>query len=304
MMQKLHIGFLTPEYILPGRLDGGLANYIHKVSHALTLRGHRATVFVLSDQDRAWNDGPVKIIEVRSVQSPHLKFPTKLGRLYSSLLPAFDQIRSARRLARFVWKQNRLDPIDILQASSYKAPGLALRKNGRIPLVCRISSYTPVNRAAYGRQRSVAEYISDWLEIRQVIDADAAFSPSQFSISLFERLEAFIPDLIRTPVDIIKIEPDESLYEKELTGIRYLLYFGTLSKIKGIDLMADAIPVILRSQPEIHFVFIGRDDGMSDGIKIMDYIHRNIKKPVNNIYILKFFCMKSVSNLIQNWDSS
>jgi glycosyltransferase involved in cell wall biosynthesis len=282
----MHIGFLTPEYVLPGRLDGGLANYIHKVAHALTLRGHRAIVFVLSHQDRTWNDGQVKIIEVKRVQSPRLQFPAKLGMLYNALLPAFDQIRSARRLARFVWKQHRVEPFDILQASSYEAPGFALRKNGRIPVVCRVSSYTPVVRSAYGRQRSLAEYISDWLEIRQVIDADAAFAPSQFSISLFERLEAYKPDLIRTPVDIIKIEPDALLHEKELSGIRYLLFIGTLSKIKGVDLLADAIPAIIRSHPETHFVFVGRDDGMSNGSKMIDFILGKNKDHANLIHYI------------------
>lgn len=282
----MRIGFLSPEYVLQDRLDGGLANYIHKVAHALTLRGHRATVFVLSHQDRAWNDGPVKIIEVKSVQSPRLQFPAKLGMLYNALLPAFDQIRSARRLAKFVWKQHHVEPFDILQTSSYMAPGYALRKNGRIPVVCRVSSYTPVVRSAFGRQRSLAEYISDWLEIRQVIDSDAAFAPSQFSISLIGRLEAYKPDLIRTPIDIMKIEPDASLYEKELSGIRYLLFFGTLSKIKGVDLLADAIPAIIRSHPEIHFVFIGRDDGMSDGSKMMDFILSKNRDHANLIHYI------------------
>jgi glycosyltransferase involved in cell wall biosynthesis len=281
---KMRIGFISPEYVLPGRLDGGLANYIRKVAHALTARGHQVLVFVLSDRDRTWNDGLVKIIEVKSVQSPHYKFPTKPGKLYSSLEPAFDQMRSAHRLARFVWKHHRMEPIDILQASSYEAPGLALRNNGRIPLISRISSYTPVYRAAYGRQRTIGEYFSDWLEVRQVIDADAAFSPSQFSISLFERLEGFKPDLLRTPVDIIKIEPDKSIYENELSGIRYLLYFGSLSKIKGTDLLADVIPMIMNSHPETHFVFIGRDDGMPGGSKMMDLIINKNRNHTNQIH--------------------
>jgi len=271
-MRELHIGFLTPEYVMPGHLDGGLANYIYKVAHALTSRKHRVTVFVLSNQDQTWKDNQVRIIEIKRVESQRFQFPTKLGKLYYSLLPVLDQILSSRRLARFVWKQHCVEPLDILQASSYEAPGFALRKNNRIPLVCRISSYTPVYRSAYGRQRSMAEFISDWLEIRQVIDADAAFSPSQFSISLFERLEAFKPDLIRSPIDLIKIEPDVSRYEKELSGIRYLLFFGAMSKMKGVDLIADAIPAIIRSHPDAHFVFAGRDDGMPNGVKMKDLI--------------------------------
>jgi glycosyltransferase involved in cell wall biosynthesis len=282
----LHIGFLTPEYLLPGHNDGGLANYIYKVAHALTLRGHRVTVFVYSYRDHEWNHGQVKIIEVKSVKSPHMKFPTKLGKVINVFFPVFTQILTTRRLARHVWEQHRKEPFDILQTSSYEAPGFALRKNGLIPLVCRISSYTPVVRSAYGTRRSLSEYIRDWLEIRQVIDADAAFSPSQYSISQFERMESFEPDLIRTPVDVIKIEADESLYDQELSGIRYLLFVGTLSKIKGVDLLADAIPAIIRSQPEAHFVLIGRDDGLPDGSKMIDYILSKNKDHANRIHYI------------------
>ena len=282
----MHIGFLSPEYILPGQFYGGLATYIHKVAHALVLHDHRVTVFVLSNQDRAWSDGQVKIIEVKVEQTPLVKLPGKLVDLINTWLPAWNQISSSRRLAHFVWKEHRVDPFDILQTSSYEVPGFTLRKNGRIPLICRISSYTPVLRSAYGRQRTPAEYISDWLEIRQVIDADAAFSPSRFSISIFERLEAFTPDLLRTPIDLIKIEPDVSCYEEVLSGIHYLLFFGTLTRMKGVDLIADAIPGILRSHPNIHFVFIGRDDGMPKGINMTDLILSKNRDQENHIHFI------------------
>ena len=282
----MHIGFLSPEYVLTSQFDGGLANYIHKIAHALTLRDHRVSVFVLSNQDRVWNDGQVKVIEVKIVRTPLIKFPGKPVFLLNTVLPAYDQIRSSRRIAHFVWKEHRVDPFDILQTSSYAVPGYTMRKNGRIPLVCRISSYTPILRSAYGRQRSLAEFFCDWLEIRQVIDADAAFSPSLFNISLFERLEAFKPDLLRTPIDLIKIKPDVSLYEKELLGVRYLLFFGTMSKMKGVDLIADAIHGILRSHPDTHFVFVGRDDGMPKGIKMTDFILSRNRDQESHIHFI------------------
>jgi len=73
-------------------------------------------VFVLSNQDHTWNDGQVKIIEVKSVQSTRLQFPSKLGKLYNASQPAFGQILSARRLSMFVWKQHREEPF--IDASS------------------------------------------------------------------------------------------------------------------------------------------------------------------------------------------
>ena len=75
----MHIGFLSPEYTLPGQFDGGLATYIHKVAHALTLQDHRVSVFVLSNQNRTWNDGQVKIIEVKIGAHTLDQIPRKTG---------------------------------------------------------------------------------------------------------------------------------------------------------------------------------------------------------------------------------
>ena len=68
------------------------------------------------------------------------------------------------------------------------------------------------------------------------------------------------------------VDGDDSFYASNLSTFPYLLFFGTLSRIKGIDLIADAIPEVLRQHPEIHFVFIGRDDGDDDRPQMMDYV--------------------------------
>lgn len=182
----MHIGFLTPEYVMPGRLDGGLANYIRKVGLALTNRGHQVSVLVLSNQNARWQDDRITVYEVK-----HVIVPKWLrGHRFHAVVA---RILSARRLTSAVWKIHRANPFDILQASSYMAPGYALRRNGRIPLVCRVSSYTPLLRSAYGRQRSIGDYMRDWLEIRQVLDAEASFAPSRFMATTFARLEGYQP---------------------------------------------------------------------------------------------------------------
>ena len=268
----MHIGFLTPEYVLSGKISGGLANYVQKTAYGLSALGHDITIFVLSERNHVSYDKNIKVIEIEKSNLKLTYLPRKIRWVFDTILPSINQILSSRRIALQVWRENSQHNFDILQSSSYMAPGYWLRNNGKIPLVCRISSYTPVVRSAYGRQRDFGEYLSDWLEIRQVLDADASFAPSKFTAFLFEQLEAFKTVVLRTPMDFIKVEPDDLLYKRELAGIRYLLFFGTLSKIKGVDLIADIIPAVIRIHPEIHFVFVGRDDGMNGGTTMMEYI--------------------------------
>lgn len=261
----MHVGFLTPEYVTATTPEGGLANYLRNVGGALAKLGHDVSVFVLSNRQKPWRDGQITVYEVRRAVVP--KWFT-LHRFHALVA----QVLSSRRLRSAVWKIHRATPFDILQASSYQAPGYPLRRNGRVPLVCRISSYTPLWRSAYGRQRNLGEYLSDWLEIRQVLDAEASFAPSDFAATAFARLEGCEPQVIRTPVHLPDISTDRSFYADNLTDVPYLLFFGTLSRIKGADLLSDVIPPVLERHRDLSFVFVGRDDGLPGGLKMFDYI--------------------------------
>src|SRR6185295_5838046 len=48
---KLRIAFATPEYVTETHFDGGLANYINRVSRALAQLGHDVHVVTLSLKD-------------------------------------------------------------------------------------------------------------------------------------------------------------------------------------------------------------------------------------------------------------
>jgi glycosyltransferase involved in cell wall biosynthesis len=152
------------------------------------------------------------------------------------------------------------------------APGHALLRNGRLPLVCRISSYTPLLRSANGKQRGLPEYLSDWLEIRQVLDAEASFAPSALMATTFARLEAHEPQVIRTPVDLRDTSMDPSYYQNPLTGMPYLLFFGTLNRVKGADLLAQAMPSVFERHEDLALVFVGRDDGWPGCLKAFDFV--------------------------------
>lgn len=266
----MRIAFLTPEYVTPKNPDGGLANYLKKTARALTEQGHEVEIFLSSNCDNKWKDDDVVIHEVKrnnNFEQNLLIFP--FLRIFA---PLISQYFAAKNIARKFWEMHRISPFDIIQASSYQALGYALLRNGKVPVVCRVSSYTPLYRSAYGTRRSFVEYLRDWFEIKQVLDADASFGPSKFIANIFERTEAFRPYVIHSPLEISEIELDQDYYNSHRPISKYLLFFGTLSRIKGVDLIADIINPIIDKHPDISFLFIGRDDGMPDGKKCFDYI--------------------------------
>ncbi|MDO8445563.1 MAG: glycosyltransferase family 4 protein [Deltaproteobacteria bacterium] len=271
----MRVVFLTPEYVTKTSADGGLANYIKKTAKALSLRGCDVWVFVVADRDTIWQDEMVTVCEVKRkvfwLQMLSI-FP------FTGLIQVLNQLISSRRVAKKYWEIHKKKPFDIVQASSYMAPGYALLKNGKVPIVCRISSYSPVVRAAYGRKRSFGEYLSDWLEIRQVADAAASFAPSRFVSNIFFKVTGCEPAVIRTSMDIQEPILDYSFFNAHKPGFPYLLFFGTLSRIKGVDLLADVLPTIFERYGDLAVVFIGRDDGMSGGKKVFSHILESCEK--------------------------
>lgn len=278
----MRIAFLSPEYVTQNSVDGGLANYLKKLGAALADRDCEVWVFVTSFQDVVWRDGNVIVCEVRC-SSTFVSLCSKLPILRQVVLP-LKQLVAAKRLANRFWRQSESTPFDIAQVSSYMAPGLFLNNNGKIPVVCRVSSYSPTVRTAYGRKRSFAEYLSDRLEVRQVAGADAAFAPSALMAETFQNRERCTVEILRTPPDLQAVEYDFSFFDRHKPFGQFLLFFGTLSRIKGVDLLSPVLTGLLDKYKDLSMVFIGRDDGLPDGTRAFSHVLDNSGACRDRIY--------------------
>jgi len=298
----MKIGFLTPEYITKKRIDGGLARYIQKTASELAKRGHQVTIFLQSDCDNKMIDCNVRIIEVKRYSLLHrvIYKLLNISKIFRFMIPVAAQVFAARQIANAVLKEHKETPFDIIQASSYMTPGLFLVGNSSIPVICRISSYAPLLRSAFGKKRIFKDVLTDWLEVYQTTKAEANFAPSNFIAKYLLKLEAITVDVIRTAIEDDIENFDYSFYENNLFNLKYLLFFGTLSKIKGVDLLAPVIPRIVKKYPKIIFVFIGRDNGMADGRKIFDFIRNKQNMPTSSIRYFSAIQKSQLYPVIEN----
>lgn len=297
----MHIGFLTPEYPLRNAKTGGLGTYIRKTAQELHNRNHKISIFLESDRNGEVDDRGVTVYEVKC---PSLYYGLNSNSLMKQLLRVGYILYSSFKIKNKVLQIHKTNPLDIIQSSNYFAPGLFLTKNKNVPCISRVSSYAPLYHAAFGIPRSFGDYLIDYFELKQVVDAYKSFSPSRFMQSVYSRYEHCNLDFIPTPIELPKsVKSDDSLLTtifKKIPSRRYILYFGSLSRIKGADLMADVINKIAPHYPQIGFVFIGHDYGLPNGTPISKFISKQCPKHKGNILFVTHQLHETLYPVIKN----
>ena len=281
----MRIAFTTPEYVTESRFDGGLANYLQKTCQELSRRGNDIQIFVASTRDKTWMDGTVKIIELDQSNNL-LTFMSKVV-FIRVFVPFLQQLITSRNIAKEVWSEHYSKKFDLIHTASYKATGFSLLKNNNIPVVCRVSSYTPSCRMAFGRKATFTDYLCDWLERKQLIESDACFSPSHLLANLLHKAQICFPKVVRTKIESIDIPSNIEFYNTHAPKKPYLIFWGTLSRVKGVDLIADVLPSIFLENPDLSMVFIGRDDGFPNGTKFVPYIKKQCKGSLERLQFHK-----------------
>ncbi len=297
----MHIGFLTPEYPLNNTRVGGLGTYIRKTALELHKRGHKVSVFWESIHNAKLNDDGITIYEIKC---PPLYYALNSQSLLKQLIRVSYVLYSALKLRNKVFQVHKEHELDIIQSPNYLAPGFFLKQNNQIPLISRVSSYAPLYHAAFGIPRSFGDYLIDYLELRQVMSAEFKFSPSHFMQRVYFRYENCDLNFIPTPIEIHKsIKTDNSLAEKisrQFPPKQYLLYFGSLSRIKGVDLMADVVNQLSPKYPNLGFVFIGIDYGLPNGKPISEFILKSCSKHKKKILFFPYQQHKVLYPVIKN----
>lgn len=251
----MKICFITPEFVTETKnFDGGLSNYLYRVSLGLLELGHQPVVMVASETSEAFTH---RGIEVHRVQVVSAFQPGVISMLYQSY--ALNQY-----LAQYV----RQNPIDLAQYASFFGGGY-YRLPG-IPSVVRISSYEPLWMTYYGHDIGLArnEIALEAVAIRR---ADGVFGPSQLLAREIEKDCGCPVQVIESPFTYDAPELDYAYFETFQLE-KYLLFFGTLGLLKGVKTIAEALPGIFSRYPDLKFVLIGKDAGYN-GMNMIDYVY-------------------------------
>ncbi len=262
----MNIAFITPEYVTEKRFDGGLSNYIHKISLALHERGHNIFVIVSADKDEQFIRDGITIIRV-NIQSRTLGLSQKVfrGKLYTPL----SWIVQSWKLNKALAKLHESINFDIVQFASYTAVGIFAPK--RIKSISRISSYQPLWDQANEIEISFSSKIKNYLELYALQQTNKIYGPSEIIAHVVSEQLGKPIEVLESPLPPNQIEVNQIIYTDSLKDKKYLLFFGSMGIFKGVKEIGEILTVLLSMYPDIHFVFIGKDMGYK-GRPMLDYV--------------------------------
>lgn len=266
----MHIAFLTSEYITEPYFSGGLANYLYRTSLGLTRRGHKVEIFTRSDKDEILvHDG---ILVHRVLPNPTVMQCLKRATRWK-FHKSVEVFVTSWNLRQRLMAQQRQTPFDIVQAASYRSVGLGLVHFNSIPFTVRISSYEKAWREKNKEPYTTDQKMVEWIEQYVCRHSDRVYAPSQFLANIISKDTGLKMDVVRTPFLVETDTFDSSILEQDCNGFRYLLFFGTLSVLKGAGVLADALGQVLSQCPDMHIVLAGAIGTGPDGLSMLEYIY-------------------------------
>jgi glycogen synthase len=255
---NMRMAFLTPEFPSESRHGGGLATYLHRMAMLLQRFGHEPEVFVWTQgrsEDTSYNGVPL-----HRVNSGRDDFWWKVcgaasKRATRSLAWSrfIDTMIRAKSLACALERRHTESPFHLVQSADYQATGLFVRPDPQRVHMIRCSWAADLCKEI-DQNSSAIPFWQVRLERLAMRRADLTYAPSHFIADHFKRVHKIPVWVLRPPNYQEVAELKKPSFE---LPSRFLLHFGQLMKRKGTAILAEALPFVWKSVPELNMVWIG-----------------------------------------------
>ena len=265
----MHIAIATTEFITEPTFTGGLSNFSTNLACILREHGHKVDVFVTAETDETimWKDG-IYVYRVKYTKDINsLKYvPTK--RLKRHVMTAWCLWGMSYVINKRIREVHKCNPFQIVHFCDSGILWACSSK--KIPSVVRLSSSPSLVRCALllGKKPFSYDEALKTKDLQETIyqfelrKAKTVIAPSHLVGDIIEKQLKKQVIIIESPFCTNVKEIDYSIYDKQLCGKKYFLFFGTLNYLKGIYVIAQIIQHLFESYQDIFFVFMGCDSNI------------------------------------------
>jgi glycosyltransferase involved in cell wall biosynthesis len=274
----MHIALVNRWYP-PHTGYGGVAVYNQYLAHALVELGHRVTVLAARwspDVPAIDDDAGVRVRRILA-QYPH--WPQRLPVAGRYIRP-LRQLRYSLLVALHLRALEAADRPDVVEFAEVEGEGFAyLHARRRCSTIVRCHTPTFVLRHYYTAQEMPHDTaLTAMMEKSCIRRADALTAPSHDLARTIAGMCEVAEDritVIPNALDTQLFAPGSALAPTTPSSEVTVLHVGRLDRGKGIEVLAQAIPAVLRQAPNTRFVFIGDDRPAGNGTtwrqRLMDY---------------------------------
>ena len=278
---------------------GGISTYTSLMADILKKNGHDITVLVLSyDYNDAitWNE-----IHVERIKTPDWIYSLK----NIVKCKAGEHVVSAYIIRKRLDKICKKEKPDIVHYANFKA--LALFRRRDIPCVVRMSSDNTLWREAFEEQYDFekafrAVRFDDRLELYVDKRADGLTAPSNIVARITEKRTGCKVKVIETPPSERFEQLEAAQLPVELENKKYFLYYGGLSRMKGVHTIVEALKDFFKENPEYYFVFVGVDFGIGykeNWQSFADYCDKHLNDEKQRVIQMDFLPQDQLKSVIK-----
>lgn len=251
----MHIVFITTDFIEKKGPTTGLPKYLLRVSTALIRMGHEVSIITGFNHTVFYEFSGINVYRIRR---PAMKQYSE--RRKNTIAEC---LRDGQILNQALVELYKKEKIDIVQYTSLR--GLAFFHNLPVPAVTRLSSYAKMVTLD---GQEIEKEVKAEFERAAVCNSNAIFGPSEVVAREMAADTGIHIDVIESPFVMDDEEEDFSLFNECFAEKKYILFYGTLIKYKGLYVIADAVHSVLDKYQGLHIGIIGNGDtGLIDLIK-------------------------------------
>lgn len=254
----MKIGLLTQEYHFGEGRFGGVGRAFGKMAHWMVAHGHEVTVYH-QDRDASEVEERPGLRIVRVVRRPrlHWRLQSAANRLPGALGGWLWHYEVDCALSERILADYRAGRIEVLLASrGVTAPDLMIRR--RLPTVVRMQ-YSLIRKQRVERLPvSWLDRYHDFVEHRAIRRATRVYAPCRFTSDYAASFTSRPIKVIRTPM--FEIQPPAewaAVQARYQLPASYDLFWGGMVRVKGIHILAEALPDVFARDETRHMVIVG-----------------------------------------------
>jgi glycosyltransferase involved in cell wall biosynthesis len=182
-------------------------------------------------------------------------------------VPKRDLLERLCDQVRIAWACRRFTP-EVVHASEWEAWAWLAARLGRVPVVTHLATPTfVVDDLNLGHPNPDTSVIR-WLERDQARHSQKVYGPTHAVVGRVAPAWSLAPgsvDVVPDPVDIEAARREGTGEPPIHMPQRSIVFNGRLERRKGIDVLVQALPAVLRAHPDVGVVVVGRDTGAEGG---------------------------------------